>query len=52
MSDQSFASDYLQLEPGNCQVSISLQGQIECDSDAVFELAAYAVQAADGNYTE
>ncbi|KAI0231688.1 FERM domain-containing protein 4B [Lamellibrachia satsuma] len=27
------------------------RGQIECDSDTVFELAAYALQVTDGNYT-
>jgi len=28
------------------------QGQLECDSDTVFELAAYVLQAVHGDYVE
>jgi len=29
-----------------------IQGQLECDSDTVFDLAAYVLQAVHGDYVE
>jgi len=34
------------------EMFLVLQGQIECDSETVFELAAYVVQASHGDYIE